>query len=789
MTSPSLAVSHQNTLLPLRYHTEFRAERGDARRPGQPHGRRGQRPADPGAPGHGRRRRSDRRAAGRGPARRRSPAAGQGRPRRARQPLLPLQPQPGAARVGAGRHGRGALGAARPPAHRRRRASSASPTPGSRRCWPRISAARPKVGDYPFTTLSPVLGVVRGRRGDSFVAADIPGIIEGAHAGAGLGLQFLRHVERTRVLLHVVDASGLSGRDPVQDLRAVREEVREWNAEMLERPQLVVATKRDALGEDDPLPALREAAARASASRCCPSRRPPGEGLLDLKRAPWPPAWPRRAPEPAGPCRGRAAVKLGLLGGMFDPIHLGHLRAAEIVREALALDEVRLRPRRRSSPSRRGRPPPASTATRWWPWPPPATAPSSPPTSSCAARARATRWRRWPRCARGTRGRGRAHRGQRQPAHDRGVARAAAAPRDVHGGGGRAAGQRAGHRRPGARRRACIAWRAPPCPSPAATCASASAPGAASVTWCRTASPTTSRSGACTGEACPPPCRRPPAPPSTRRRRTSWSSTCARAPRSPTTSCSPPATSQRQIVAIADAVQEACARRTCAPNTSKATRARSGSSSTTPGFVVHIFTPRTRMLLRPRAALGRGRAPGGEGVTTATPPGPELAGVVAVSPAMRDLLKLASRLAESRTPVLIQGESGTGQGPRRPLAASRRARGGTFRSSRSTARPSPPSSSSRSCSATRRARSPTPSSPRRARSSWRPEGRSSSTRCRTSPPTCRPSSCAWWRTAASSAWAARRTIEVDVRFVTASSVDVRQAVAAGTLPRRTSSIA
>src|SRR5213083_1288542 len=106
-----------------------------------------------------------------------------------------------------------------------------------------ISAARPKVGDYPFTTLSPVLGVVEVDE-RTFVAADIPGIIEGAHAGAGLGLQFLRHLERTRVLLLVVDASGTSGRDPVADLRAVRDEVRLWSAVLLDRPQLVAATKR-----------------------------------------------------------------------------------------------------------------------------------------------------------------------------------------------------------------------------------------------------------------------------------------------------------------------------------------------------------------------------------------------------------------------------------------------------------------------------------------------------------------------------------------------------------------
>ncbi|HYU43300.1 MAG TPA: GTPase CgtA, partial [Vicinamibacteria bacterium] len=95
---------------------------------------------------------------------------------------------------------------------------------------------------------------------------------------------FLRHVERTRVLLHVVDASGLSGRDPVHDLRAVRGEVREWNAEMLERPQLVIATKRDALGDEDPLPALREEA-RLLGLQVVPVSAVTGDGLLELKRA------------------------------------------------------------------------------------------------------------------------------------------------------------------------------------------------------------------------------------------------------------------------------------------------------------------------------------------------------------------------------------------------------------------------------------------------------------------------------------------------------------------------
>jgi GTP-binding protein len=90
--------------------------------------------------------------------------------------------------------------------------------------------------------------------------ADIPGIIEGAHKGVGLGLQFLRHIERTRALVYVVDCSGSEGHDPVADLRALREEIRQWDASLLDRAQIVAASKRDAVSEPDPLPALEEEA-------------------------------------------------------------------------------------------------------------------------------------------------------------------------------------------------------------------------------------------------------------------------------------------------------------------------------------------------------------------------------------------------------------------------------------------------------------------------------------------------------------------------------------------------
>jgi GTP-binding protein len=157
------------------------------------------------------------------------------------------------------------------------------PNAGKSTLLSRISAARPKVADYPFTTLTPVLGVVDVDGESSFVAADIPGIIEGAHAGAGLGLQFLRHVERTRLLLYVIDASGTSGRDPAADLQALREELRLWNAELLERPQLVAASKRDALVGDDPLAGLR-AAAGALGLDVLELSAVSGAGLPALKR-------------------------------------------------------------------------------------------------------------------------------------------------------------------------------------------------------------------------------------------------------------------------------------------------------------------------------------------------------------------------------------------------------------------------------------------------------------------------------------------------------------------------
>ncbi len=123
-----------------------------------------------------------------------------------------------------------------------------------------ISAAKPKIADYPFTTLEPHLGVVDLGDYRTLVVADIPGLIEGAHEGAGLGDRFLRHVERTKLLLHLVDVSSISGRDAVGDYETINRELAAYDEQLAARPQIVVATKLDALDEPERLERLRERA-------------------------------------------------------------------------------------------------------------------------------------------------------------------------------------------------------------------------------------------------------------------------------------------------------------------------------------------------------------------------------------------------------------------------------------------------------------------------------------------------------------------------------------------------
>lgn len=121
-----------------------------------------------------------------------------------------------------------------------------------------ISAAKPKIADYPFTTLEPNLGVVDVGDFRTFVVADIPGLIEGASDGAGLGDRFLRHVERTKLILHLVDVSSFSGRDPVEDYEIINRELANYDINLATRPQIVVATKLDILEDDERLAALKE---------------------------------------------------------------------------------------------------------------------------------------------------------------------------------------------------------------------------------------------------------------------------------------------------------------------------------------------------------------------------------------------------------------------------------------------------------------------------------------------------------------------------------------------------
>jgi GTP-binding protein len=274
------AVAHQNTLLPLRYHTEFRAERGGHGGSGNRTGSEGQELIVAVPPGTTAADASTGETLGEVLAEgERLLVARGGRGGRGNRAFLsnrnraPREAEPG--EPGEERWLRldlkliadvGLLG---------------KPNAGKSTLLARISAARPKVAAYPFTTVTPVLGVVEADD-SSFVVADIPGIIEGAHSGTGLGLAFLRHVERTRVLVHVVDASGAA--DAAADLRAVREEVRLWDASLLERPQLVAATKRDALGSADPLPALLAEAERSGLATL-PISAVTGAGLAELVRA------------------------------------------------------------------------------------------------------------------------------------------------------------------------------------------------------------------------------------------------------------------------------------------------------------------------------------------------------------------------------------------------------------------------------------------------------------------------------------------------------------------------
>jgi GTP-binding protein len=158
------------------------------------------------------------------------------------------------------------------------------PNAGKSTLISRISAARPKIADYPFTTLEPNLGVVQFADFRSFVVADIPGLIEGAHLGHGLGVQFLRHIERTRLLAHLVDVSDSSGRNPVQDFETVMQELASFSDDLVKKPMILVATKMDAAQDAERVARLRKLAAERGLA-CFEISSVTGQGIEALKFA------------------------------------------------------------------------------------------------------------------------------------------------------------------------------------------------------------------------------------------------------------------------------------------------------------------------------------------------------------------------------------------------------------------------------------------------------------------------------------------------------------------------
>jgi len=158
------------------------------------------------------------------------------------------------------------------------------PNAGNSTLISRISAARPKIADYPFTTLEPNLGVVSADGDRTFVVADIPGLIEGAHEGHGLGIQFLKHIERTRLLAHLVDVSEATGRDPVHDFEIVMSELASFSEDLAAKPMIVVATKIDAAQDEKRIKAIE----RVAKKRKLPFYKissVTGQGIDALKRA------------------------------------------------------------------------------------------------------------------------------------------------------------------------------------------------------------------------------------------------------------------------------------------------------------------------------------------------------------------------------------------------------------------------------------------------------------------------------------------------------------------------
>ncbi len=156
------------------------------------------------------------------------------------------------------------------------------PNAGKSTLLSHLSAARPKVAAYPFTTLEPCLGIVEMANFRRFVMADIPGLIEGAHAGAGLGDEFLRHIERTKLLVHIVDICPLAG-DPADDYRAIRGELEQYSAALCRKPDIIVANKMDLTGSDDNLRRFED----AIGTKVIPISAVTGKGLDRLTEKIW----------------------------------------------------------------------------------------------------------------------------------------------------------------------------------------------------------------------------------------------------------------------------------------------------------------------------------------------------------------------------------------------------------------------------------------------------------------------------------------------------------------------
>ena len=219
------------------------------------------------------------------------------------------------------------------------------PNAGKSTLISRISAAHPKIADYPFTTLEPHLGVVSADAspgepvGRTFVVADLPGLIEGAHTGAGLGIRFLRHIERTRLLAHLIDTSDASDRDPVHDFEVISGELAAFSQELAAKPQIVVATKLDATTDRARLEKLQEfCAARGLEFHAISAAS--GEGiplliraLADALKRLAPPAAPTPAEEPSANVSGQLPdASHGAMNGV-DP---GSLRPAAAARQPAA---------------------------------------------------------------------------------------------------------------------------------------------------------------------------------------------------------------------------------------------------------------------------------------------------------------------------------------------------------------------------------------------------------------------------------------------------------------------